>query len=102
VWLAEQGSRPYQDGQQVLVRVRVQPLAVVPTSEARPGPAPTPAVGAEPGDYAVVQGRVTAVDAGGRLTVESPRGPVTVWLPGTARYRVGDWVEVQTSVHPSS
>jgi len=102
VWLAEPGTRPYQDGQQVLVRVRVQPLAVVPTTEGPAPSTPTPAVGAEPGDYAVVRGRVTAVDAVGRLTLESPRGPVTVWLPGAARYRVGDWVEVQTSVHPSS
>jgi hypothetical protein len=103
VWLAEPGSRPYRDGQEVLVRIRVQPLEVLPPSPGQPAPSPpAPAVGAEPGDYAVVQGRVTAVDAVGRLTVESPRGPVTVWLPVAARYRVGEWVEVRTSVHPGS
>jgi hypothetical protein len=103
VWLAEPGSRPYQNGQEVLVRMRVQALEVVPAREGQPGPSPpSPAEGPEPGDYAVVQGRVTEVDAVGRLTVESPRGPVTVWLPGGSRYRVGGWVEVRTSVHPGS
>lgn len=99
LWLAEPGSRPYQEGQEVRVQMRVQPLDIVPATEA-PAAAPAPEVGTEAGDYAVVQGRVTAVDVIGRLTVESPRGPVTVWLPGAGRYREGDWVEVRTSVHP--
>jgi hypothetical protein len=103
VWLAEPGTSPYKDGQRVLVRVGVQPLEIVPAKQGEPPPtAPAPAVGREPGEYAVVQGRVTGVDGIGSLTVESPRGPVTVWVPGGSRYRVGDWVEVRTSVHPTS
>ncbi len=34
----------------------------------------------------------------GMLTVESPRGPVTVWVPNAASFRVGDFVQVQTIV----
>jgi hypothetical protein len=103
LWLAEPGTRPYQDAQRVLVRVGVQPLEIVPTKKGEPAPpAPAPEVGKEPGEYAVVQGRVTEVDGVGSLTIESPRGPVTVWVPGGTRYRVGDWVEVRTSVHPTS
>ena len=45
--------------------------------------------------------RITAVDRDGRITVESPRGPVTVWLPETARYGVGETVEVRTALHPT-
>ena len=55
----------------------------------------------EPGDYAVVIGRVLAVDPSGRLTVESARGPITVRVPDVRRYKVGDTVEVRTSVHPA-
>jgi hypothetical protein len=60
---------------------------------------PAAPTGSEPGEYAVVRGRVTAV-AGDQVTVESSRGPVTVWLPAGVTLRVGDWVDVQTSVHP--
>ena len=91
------------------VRMRDQPLdvvlitpgepAVVATAPATIDPAVSPRT--EPGDYAVVIGRVLAVDPSGRLTVESPRGPVTVRVPNVTRYKVGDTVELRTSVHPA-
>jgi hypothetical protein len=37
--------------------------------------------------------------SGGRLSVESPRGPVDLWLPDVSRYRVDDMVQVRTSLH---
>ena len=55
----------------------------------------------EPGDYAIVMGRVLAVDPAGSITIESVRGPVTVRVPNAGRYRVNDTVEVRTSVHPA-
>ena len=108
VWRATNGLA-FSPGGNVRVHMRVQPLDVVP---ARPGqsPATAPAPAAidpsapartEPGDYAVVMGRVLAVDPAGSLTVESARGPVTVRVPNVTRYRVNDTVEVRTSVHPA-
>lgn len=106
VWIATPGTQPFQTGQPIRLRVQLQPLEVLPPSTGATAPAaalsepaaPTPS---EPGEYAVVRGRVTAVDPAGRLTVDSARGPVSVWLPAGATLRTGDWVDVQTSVHPA-
>lgn len=102
VWISTPGAQPFQAAQPVRVRVRVQPLAIAPpkNGERADGSEPAAAVGPEPGEYAVIRGRITAVDPAGRLTVGSQRGPVTVAAPGVGAYRVGDWVEVHTSVHP--
>jgi hypothetical protein len=108
VWRATDGL-PFTPGANVRVRMRVQPLEVVLITAGRPAvavaapatidPAASPRI--EPGDYAVVLGRVLAVDPSGRLTVESARGPVTVQVANVTRYKVGDTVEVRTSVHPA-
>jgi hypothetical protein len=103
LWIAEPGTQPFTAGQPVRVRLRVQPLevvAAVPAEAAEPAPLVAP-VGTEPGEYAILRGRVTAVDPGGRLSVESARGPVTVLVPFATRYRAGDWVEVETAVQPA-
>jgi translation initiation factor IF-1 len=110
VWRATNGVA-FTPGANVRVRMRVQPMDVV---LIRPGPGQTVAIApapttidpaasprTEPGDYAVVMGRVLAVDPSGRLTVESARGPVTVRVPNVTRYKVNDTVEVRTSVHPA-
>ncbi|OLC32252.1 MAG: hypothetical protein AUH81_16555 [Candidatus Rokubacteria bacterium 13_1_40CM_4_69_5] len=101
VWVS--GSTPFRAGEAVRVRIHVQPLELVPAKqgEAAKTPEIAASVATEPGDYAVVRGPIKAVDPAGRLTVESPRGPITVWVPDTQRYHVGDAVEVRTSVHPS-
>jgi hypothetical protein len=100
LWVATPGAQPFQTGDPVRVRVRVQPLQVV---QAQPGQAaasePSASVGPEPGEYAVVRGRITAVGPG-QITVESQRGPVTASPPAGGRYVVGDWIELRTSVHP--
>jgi hypothetical protein len=108
VWRATNGL-PFTPGANVRVRMRVQPLDVVLIRPGQTGvtaPAPVtldPAASprTEPGDYAVVLGRVLAVDPAGRLTIESARGPVTVRVPNVTRYKVNDTVEVRTSVHPA-
>jgi hypothetical protein len=108
VWRAT-GGLPFTPGGNVRVRMRTQPLDVVIVQPGQTAPA-TPASAAmspsasprtEPGDYAVVMGRITAVDPAGSITVESSRGPVTVRVPNAARYKVGETVEVHTSVHPA-
>jgi hypothetical protein len=109
VWRATDGMA-FAPGANVRVRMRVQPLDVVLITPGRPvavvtapvttiDPAASPRT--EPGDYAVVMGRILAVDPAGRLTVESARGPVTVRVPNVTPYKVGDTVEVRTSVHPA-
>jgi hypothetical protein len=51
-----------------------------------------------PGDSAVSVGRVLGVTPTGALTVESQRGPISVWVPDAANFRVGDFVQVHTVV----
>ena len=84
------------------VRISVQPVDLVPASSpASPAPAPvgTPAASptSEPGDHAVVTGRIIGI-TGGVLVVESPTGPIQVVTADGGRYKVGDAVQVRTSV----
>jgi len=108
IWRATDGMT-FTQGGNVRVHMRVQPMDVV---LVKPGPtgivasAPTPispsaSPRTEPGDYAIIMGRVVAVDPAGAVTVESARGPVTVRVPNATRYKVNDTVEVRTSVHPA-
>lgn len=107
VWTGNPGQSVFRPGEAVRVRLQVQPfeMAPVPASPATAPPAvtvPPPQVPAAegPGEYAVVRGHVLGVDAAGRLTVESPRGPIVVPVPAAARYRLGDLVEVRSAVQP--
>ena len=108
IWRAT-GGMAFAQGGNVRVHMRVQPMEVV---MIQPGPtgisasAPTPlspsaSPRTEPGDYAIIMGRVVAVDPSGAVTVESARGPVTVRVPDASRYKVNDTVEIRTSVHPA-
>jgi hypothetical protein len=103
IWRATNGVA-FAPGSTARVRMRVQPLDIL---LVRPGttvvtPAIEPAASprTEPGDYAVIVGRVLAIDPSGRLTVESSRGPMNVWVSNPGRYKINDTVEVRTSVHP--
>jgi hypothetical protein len=103
VWVATP-TTAVRAGEAVRVRMQVQALDVLPVMAGEtPPPAtpPAPAVGSEPGDYAAVRGAVRAVDPGGRLTVDTPRGPIQVWVPRADRYAVGQFVEVRTAVLPT-
>jgi hypothetical protein len=85
----------------------VQPVDLVPaTTPATPAPAPVGAPAAspssEPGDHAVVTGRIIAVNPGGVLVVESPTGPIQVLAIDAARYKIGDAVQVRTTVRAGS
>jgi len=108
IWRATNGVA-FTQGGNVRVHMRVQPMNVVlipPGPGGATSPAPTPlspsaSPRTEVGDYAIVMGRVVAVDPAGAITVESSRGPVTVRVPTASRYKVNDTVEVRTSVHPA-
>jgi hypothetical protein len=100
VWVASPNVPSLKAGNDVKLRVAVQPVDIVPRAGGTQEP-PTVAVQQEPGDYAVVVGKVTQVDPSGRITVESPRGPVQVSVTNASQFKVGDMVQVSTSVHPS-
>jgi hypothetical protein len=100
VWVATPATA-LRPGEEVRVRMQVQAFQVLPVRPgevAPPVPPPAPAIGSQPGDYAAVRGPLRAVDPAGRLTVDSPRGPIQVLVPRAERYAVGEFVEVRTVV----
>lgn len=98
VWIQPPGT--YRVGGPVRVRMSVQPLEIAPLKPGETPPVAQAAPGIEPGDYTTLRTRITGVQPG-RLTVESPRGPVVVIVPAGDRYAPGGAVEVRTSVHPA-
>jgi hypothetical protein len=107
VWVAAGADQRFRVGAPVTLRSSVQPVDLVPASApSAPAPAPVGATAAspssEPGDHAVVTGRIVSVRPGGVLVVESPTGPIQVLATDAARYKVGDAVQVRTTVRAAS
>jgi hypothetical protein len=108
VWTATPDGSRYAAGTPVRVRTTVQRVDMVPVSSVGAQAAtptavmdPAASVSSEPGDFAVITGRVLAADnARHLLTVESPRGPVMVSVPNAATYTPGTYVQVRTAIHP--
>jgi hypothetical protein len=106
VWAAAGADQRFGKGTPVSVRMSVQPVDLVPATKPAP-PAPSPvgesaSVSSQPGDHAVVTGRIVGIHPGGVLVVESPTGPIQILARDTTRYKVGDWIEVRTSVRPGA
>jgi len=103
VWVAQASAPVVKVGDEVRVKMRVQPMVPAPAGQASPPAALEPAASptSEPGEYAVVRGSLIGVEPSGRLIVESPRGPITVWVLSGSRYKAGSSVEVHTEVHPA-
>jgi hypothetical protein len=107
VWVASGAEQRFKVGAPVALKSSVQPVDLVPaTAPATPAPAPVGAPSAsptsEPGDHAVVTGRIVGVNPGGVLVVESPTGPIQVLSADGSRYKIGDAVQVRTTVRPGS
>jgi hypothetical protein len=107
VWVAAGADQRFKVGAPVAVKSSVQPVDLVPASApATPTPAPVGAPSAsptsEPGDHAVVTGRIIGVNPGGVLVVESPTGPIQVLASDGGRYKIGDAVQVRTTVRSDS
>lgn len=103
VWLADNAQSRFQAGAPVKLIINVQPVRMVAVSGAG-GQASGPTLAAPaplPGDQAVVVGRILAVNQAGTLTIESPRGPINIWVPDANAFKVGDFVQVQTVVQPA-
>ncbi|PYM20304.1 MAG: hypothetical protein DMD81_02110 [Candidatus Rokuibacteriota bacterium] len=98
VWVTQPDTARYSAGKDARVSMSVQAADIVPQAAVGGGPQPSASVANEPGDHAVVTGRVLSTDSRGLLTVESPRGPITVWVPDVTPYPVGSAVQVRTVV----
>jgi hypothetical protein len=104
VWVAADADRRFPRGAPVRVRMTVQPVDMVAATTV-PGASPvtdSASPSSEPGDHAVVTGRIAGINPGGVLIVESPTGPIQVLTTDTTRYKVGDWIQVRTSVRTTS
>jgi hypothetical protein len=99
VWAASGADRRFKPGDRVQVTMAAQAVDMVPASGAAPGAVvdPSASTTSQPGDAAVVTGRVIGVDRG-LLVVESPSGPIQVWVSDTPRYGVSQSVQVRTHV----
>jgi hypothetical protein len=107
VWVAAGADQRFKVGEPVTVRSSVQAVDLVPDSApAMPAPAPvgapTSSPSSEPGDHAVVTGRIMGINPGGVLVVESPRGPIQVLATDSSRFKIGDAVQIRTTVRTAS
>jgi hypothetical protein len=100
VWAASGADQRFQSGAKVRVEMAVQPVDMVPAGAGAPtaDPAASPSTPSQPGDHAIVTGRIMGIAKNGTLVVESPTGPVQVWVPDSSKYRVEQPVQIRTSV----
>jgi hypothetical protein len=102
VLIAKPVDGRYGPGVPVRVETAVQAMKLVPAGSAPSTAADMDAVAAsprtEPGDLVMITGPVLSVEASGTVRIESPRGPIALWLPNAQRFRVGDFVRVRTFV----
>ncbi len=100
VWVVDATSYHFGDPVDIRMSVRAVQVQRRPESEA---PAETaPPRWTEPGDHAIVTGRILSVNRRGTITVDSPRGPLRVWATlEPDRYCAGRWVEVSSRVRPA-
>ena len=99
VWAASGASDRFAAGDRVQVVMAVQAVDMVPAARAGAASStdPSASMSSQPGDSAVVTGRVMGVDRG-IIVVESPSGPIQVWVGESPRYKVSDSVQVRTNV----
>ena len=103
VWVADGAANRFAPGRAAKVHVTVQPVRMVAVAGGgglASGPTLAASTTPVPGDQAVVVGRVISITSTGMMSVESPRGPMTVWVPDAANFKSGDYVQVQTIVQP--
>ena len=96
-WVAAPVNDRFRMGEPVRVKATLQAVDMVPIA-ASSSSEPSALAAPEPGDHSVVTGRILGLERTGQVTIESPRGPVTTWVPDSSRYRVGQMVQLRTSV----
>ncbi len=98
VWVATGADQRFPAGTTVRLMTTVQPVDMVPADRAPSGPDPAASLSSQPGDHSVVTGRVIGVNPNGGLIVESPSGPIQLWVADSSKYRLSDSVQVRTSL----
>ena len=99
VWVATGADQRFTPGTSVRLITTVQPVDMVPADRApRSSEDPGASLRAQPGDYSVVTGRIIGVRPNGGLIVESPSGPIQLWVADSSKYRLSDSVQVRTSL----
>lgn len=97
VWVATGAEQRFTPGTRVRLINTVQPVDMVPTDRApRSAADPSASLSSQPGDYSVVTGRIIGVNPNGGLIVESPSGPIQLWVADSSKYRLSDSVQIRT------
>lgn len=99
LWVATGADQRFTPGTSVRVITTVQPVDMVPADRApRSTEDPAASLRSQPGDYSVVTGRIIGVQPNGGLVVESPSGPIQLWVADSSKYRLSDSVQIRTSL----
>lgn len=99
VWVATGAEQRFTPGSTVRLVTTVQPVDMVPADRApRTTEDPAASLRTQPGDYSVVTGRIIGVNPNGGLIVESPSGPIQLWVADSSKYRLSDSVQITTSL----
>ena len=97
VWVATGADQRFTPGTNVRLMTTVQPVDMVPADRApRSTEDPAASLRTQPGDYSVVTGRIIGVQPNGGLVVESPSGPIQLWVADSSKYRLSDSVQLRT------
>jgi hypothetical protein len=99
VWVATGADQRFTPGTRVRLVTAVQPVDMVAADRApRTSEDPAASLRAQPGDYSIVTGRIIGVQPNGGLIVESPSGPIQLWVADSSKYRLSDSVQLRTSL----
>jgi uncharacterized protein YceK len=96
VWVATGAEQRFTPGSSVRLVTTLQPVDMVAADRAPRTEDPAAALRTQPGDYSVVTGRIIGVRPNGGLIVESPTGPLQLWVADSSKYRLSDSVQVRT------
>jgi len=100
VWVATGADQRFTPGTSVRLITTVQPVDMVPADRAPRSTTvdPSASLAGQPGDYSVVTGRIIGINPNGGLIVESPAGPIQLWVADSSKYRLSDSVQLRTSL----
>jgi hypothetical protein len=106
LWVASGADQRFPAGSQTRMIVTLQPVDMVPGSGAQPSASPAAdTMATSPStntaeDYSVVVGRIIGVNPNGAVIIESPSGPIQVFVASPDKYQVSQYVQVRTSLQP--